>query len=108
MVALDYGQTQLIGLAFVISIRLLGAGRHFQALDHPATHFCCRLVGEGQRHDFFGFIHPGQQSQEALREQLGFTGAGRRLDDEGVFGVECLFPVRGILLRRLFLAVGAW
>ena len=58
-----------------------------RALD-AASHLCCSLARESDRNDLLGLLHRRKQCQIALDEELGLAGAGRRLNDERLRGVE--------------------
>ena len=45
-------------------------------------------VGEGDGDDLAGLVDLGEQAEEAAREQVGFAGAGRGLDQDGAAGIE--------------------
>ncbi len=70
-----------------------------RALD-AASHLCCSLARERDRNDLLGLLHGREQREIALDEQLGLAGAGRRLNDERLRGVERGLARRCVAHRR--------
>ena len=62
-------QSQLPCLPFIGIIRQGVRGSHAQGGNDAVAHFRSRLAGEGDGHDLFRVLHPGQQHQKTLGEQ---------------------------------------
>jgi len=98
---------ELVG---ALAVRLGGGvaqGGQLEAADDALAHLRRRLVGEGQGDDLLGFLDVLQQRQEALRQQLGFAGPGRGLDDEAAAGVDGQFAVGRVQLQQSGVVCGS-
>ena len=64
------------------------------------AHLGLRPCGERDGNDFFGLGHAREQHQEALDQQTGLAGAGRRLNDERAARIERVGALPGVGNRR--------
>ena len=104
---LQHLKPELVG---ALAVRLGGRmaqGGQLEAAHDAFAHLRRRLVGEGQGDDLLGFLDVLQQRQEALRQQLGFAGPGRGLDDEAAAGVDGQFAVGRVQLQQSGVVCGS-
>ena len=83
------------------AVRLVGregaaAGGCFEIGEDAGTHFGRRRASEGDGEDFFGLVDDGKELEEATGKQVGFTGTGGGLDDNGAIDVEGSFARVGV------------
>ena len=68
----------------------------------PLAHLACGLVGEGDGQDLVR-LHPAgvDQVRDAMREHTRLAGARAGDDEEGPFGVDDGFPLRGVEISQV-------
>ena len=99
-VAVERGAGELPS-ALGVGFRGLFAQGILESAADAAAHFAGSLAGEGDGDDGLGCFDGGEEREEALGEEFGFTGAGGSLDEEGLGDIEGAFADCGVGRRHL-------
>src|SRR5690606_25050208 len=98
-IRIAYRLRELPGLALVRRCRRRTAGC-LHGLQNAASLLRRRLTRERQGQDLFGRVDGREQTQVALREELGLPRARGRLHDERSRRIECPLPGERIATHR--------
>jgi hypothetical protein len=69
-------------------VGIAATGRGFEVGENARAHLRCGRECEGDGKNFFGLVDDGQQAEIAAGEEVGFSGAGGSLHDDGAANVE--------------------
>ena len=94
------GQHSLSDFLRHLLVRFLRWRTRAQRLYHPRPHFPSGFFGERDGDHRVRRIHRLQQAKVALDEQLGFSRAGRRLDDERCARIQSALARSAVIQHR--------